>query len=59
LVALAAEERIRPGRWLSGFPHPSGANGHRVRLFNDNHTYLSRQLQTILGAANSAAQPTP
>jgi len=57
LVALAAEKRIRPGRWLSGFPHPSGANGHRVRLFNENRASLSGQLRTILGATNPAAQP--
>ncbi len=57
LVVLAAERRISPGRWLSGFPHPSGANGHRVRLFNENRTSLSRQLRTILEEAEAAAQP--
>lgn len=57
LVALAAERRVRPGRWLSGFPHPSGANGHRVRLFNENRASLSRQLRTILNTGNPAAQP--
>jgi hypothetical protein len=49
LAVLAAEGRIRPGRWLSGFPHPSGANGHRVCLLNQNHASLSEQLRTILG----------
>jgi hypothetical protein len=49
LAVLAAEGQIRPGRWLSGFPHPSGANGHRVCLFNQNHASLSEQLRTILG----------
>jgi hypothetical protein len=48
LVALAGERLIRSGRWLSGFPHPSGANGHRVRLFNENLEPLSEQLRRVL-----------
>jgi hypothetical protein len=57
LQILAAEKRIRPGRWLSGFPHPSGANGHRVRLFSENRAALSRQLRDVLdrsGPPNTA-----
>jgi len=49
LTILAAEKRIRPGCWLSGFPHPSGANGHRVRQFNENRASLKLQLFNILG----------
>jgi hypothetical protein len=28
--------RVDPSRILSGFPHPSGANGHRISQFNKN-----------------------
>ena len=57
LQLLAAENRIRAGRWLSGFPHPSGANGHRVRLFAENRDSLAGQLHSILGEPDAAAQP--
>ncbi|MDR8392239.1 hypothetical protein NC796_13885 [Aliifodinibius sp. S!AR15-10] len=30
---------------LSGFPHPSGANAHRVRQFSENKMKLSNQVQ--------------
>jgi len=49
LKAIAAEKRISAGRWLSGFPHPSGANGHRVHVFRENRASLSSQLRNILG----------
>jgi hypothetical protein len=44
LDQLAAEGLIGRHRWLSGFPHPSGANGHRVRLFRDSVESLRRQV---------------
>ncbi len=44
LEQLARERLIDQGRWLSGFPHPSGANGHRVRLFRENRSSLRRQI---------------
>jgi len=50
LDTLAAEGRLGPKRWLSGFPHPSGANGHRVRIFNENRRSLTEQTQRILAA---------
>lgn len=28
--------RVDPSRILRGFPHPSGANGHRISQFNEN-----------------------
>ena len=30
---------------LSGFPHPSGGNGHRTKQFADNRSKLARQLK--------------
>lgn len=32
-------------RCLMGFPHPSGANGHRVREFNERRERLTRSLK--------------
>lgn len=46
--ALEGERRVPPGRWLSGFPHPSGGNGHRVRLFHENRASLVQQLRRAL-----------
>ncbi len=51
LRRLTAERLIDPDRWLSGFPHPSGANGHRVRLFAENFDSLRSQLHTTLGSS--------
>jgi hypothetical protein len=48
LEVLGREGLVRPGRWLSGFPHPSGANGHRVRLFNENRSSLRQQVRAAL-----------
>ncbi|WP_214802348.1 uracil-DNA glycosylase family protein [Exiguobacterium sp. ERU656] len=41
---LLHQGRIRKHFLLSGFPHPSGANGHRKRQFEDNRSYLNQQL---------------
>jgi hypothetical protein len=45
---LASRGSIERGRCLLGFPHPSGANGHRVREFEENFSRLARQLETQL-----------
>lgn len=37
---LVAERAIEHERCLLGFPHPSGANGHRLRLFSEAKTAL-------------------
>ena len=47
LEVLLAEGSIPRRRWLTGFPHPSGANGHRARLFEENRVSLERQLENI------------
>jgi len=48
LEVLGREGLVRPGRWLSGFPHPSGANGHRARLFKENRRSLRQQVRAEL-----------
>jgi hypothetical protein len=45
---------IKRKRWLSGFPHPFGANGHRARLSEDNRMSLGRQLHEILHSTIAA-----
>jgi hypothetical protein len=37
---LVAEQRIDEVRCVSGFPHPSDANGWRVRIFERNRTAM-------------------
>jgi hypothetical protein len=49
LEALAAEGSLVDKRWLSGFPHHPGANGHRARIFAQNRESLTRHLKQILG----------
>lgn len=40
LEYCAAKGRLDRSRILHGFPHPSGANGHRKRIFEQNETLL-------------------
>lgn len=41
---LAADGLIDPGRSLTGFPHPSGGNGHRVRQYAANREGLAEHV---------------
>jgi hypothetical protein len=41
---LSRSGRLQPRRWLWGFPHPSGANGHRHRQFAAHRADLKRQV---------------
>jgi hypothetical protein len=41
---LAADGLLNPGRSLTGFPHPSGGNGHRVRQYAANREALAGQV---------------
>lgn len=43
---LSAQRMIEPWRCLSGFPHASRANGHRLRFFNERRAALR---QTLVG----------
>ncbi len=54
LEVLAAEGAFTRKRWLTGFPHPSGANGHRARLFDRHRDSLARQLLQILETGGAA-----
>ncbi|WP_233547080.1 hypothetical protein [Exiguobacterium sp. AM39-5BH] len=35
---------IAPERVVSGFPHPSGGNGHRHRIFAENRESMQRHI---------------
>ena len=48
LAVLESEQRIPGGRVLHGFPHPSSANGHRVKQFTANRESLRKQLEAAL-----------
>jgi len=41
---LAADGLVNPGRCLTGFPHPSGGNGHRVRQYAANREALAENV---------------
>jgi hypothetical protein len=42
LAWLADQDMIDRARVLSGFPHPSGGNGHRVTQWDANRRALRR-----------------
>lgn len=42
---LVETDHLDRHRCLMGFPHPSGANGHRVREFNERREQLTRSLK--------------
>ncbi|ASC69405.1 hypothetical protein XM38_033600 [Halomicronema hongdechloris C2206] len=58
LELLETEQRIPAGRTLHGFPHPSGANGHRARQFEKGKPAMRRRFEEILcgGASAGAVQ---
>lgn len=45
LAFLAANNRLSPESILSGFPHPSGGNGHRHRQFAENKAAMEKTLK--------------
>jgi len=47
LVELGDRELVSTERVLWGFPHPSGANGHRLRAFAKNEQKLRSQLRGL------------
>ena len=51
LRRLEDEGLIPVGRTLYGFPHPSGANGHRMRQYNSSKAALSEALCRALEGA--------
>lgn len=42
---LAEEDRLPDHTYLSGFPHPSGANGHRVKQFQQQKQQLQEKVK--------------
>jgi hypothetical protein len=44
LRILMAADQLNERRCLFGFPHPSGANGHRAAHFRENQPALTAQL---------------
>jgi hypothetical protein len=40
LMFLISQGRLNSARCLMGFPHPSGANGHRVRQFRQHQDHM-------------------
>ena len=46
LTKLVSENNLKCNWVLSGFPHPSGANGHRAKQFEMNKTSMMNKLNT-------------
>ena len=51
LNGLVVETLVDPRRVLFGFPHPSGANGHRKSRFEEQRDALAKKAQTWLSRA--------
>jgi hypothetical protein len=50
LSALISSGLLNPDRCLFGFPHPSGGNGHRKRLFEENRDVLKMKAASWFAA---------
>ncbi|AEP86856.1 conserved hypothetical protein [Bacillus spizizenii TU-B-10] len=44
---LLSQHSLRNFFYLRGFPHPSGANGHRLKQFSKNKEQLERQIRSF------------
>lgn len=44
---LTEQNRLKQTMLLRGFPHPSGANGHRFKQFRENKQSLQEQIQRL------------
>jgi hypothetical protein len=56
---LADRGRLSPERCLFGFPHPSGANGRRVRDFTAHRKRLAQKIEAhFRGMPNKSIRPT-
>jgi hypothetical protein len=53
VALLATGGLVRPGQCLTGFPHPSGANGHRARQYVANREALADQVARWAAAVAS------
>lgn len=54
---LADRGRLSPERCLFGFPHPSGANGRRVRDFTAHYDRLAEKMESHFRRAPSKGIP--
>lgn len=50
LEYLVSKNKLDPSRCLIGFPHPSGANGHRKKQYMQNKDDLSDQVSRLWAA---------
>lgn len=46
VLKLATEQKLEGHTYLTGFPHPSGANGHRVKQFQQQKAQLRKMVKT-------------
>lgn len=44
ILKLAAEQKVSDHTYLIGFPHPSGANGHRTKEFQQQKELLREKV---------------
>jgi len=56
---LVKEGRLDPGRCLLGFPHPSGANGHRPEAFRQARDELAARVHAWFGEGSRKVPPLP
>jgi hypothetical protein len=42
---LAIEQKLYGHTYVTGFPHPSGANGHRVKQFKQHQSQLQKKME--------------
>ncbi|MFD1362870.1 hypothetical protein [Lentibacillus salinarum] len=52
IVRLAEEDKLPRHTFLTGFPHPSGANGHRVKQFQQQKRQLQEKVTSWAGEMN-------
>lgn len=53
VALLVADGLVSAEQRLTGFPHPSGANGHRARQYDENRQSLASQIARWSSAATT------
>ena len=56
LQYLSEQGLVAPGNILSGFPHPSGGNGHRHKQFAENKDAMEEKLNDHFQQVTTAKQ---
>jgi hypothetical protein len=49
LKSLVEADLVNPRHCLFGFPHPSGANGHRRKQFMESRAEMARVIEGFFG----------